>query len=109
MELVEHAKRELKLAGMYDKDADYDGELAPTIVEIVEIFAKQDYSGASAGITIDILERLLRFKTLAPITSDPEEWMDVTEMSSKPMWQNTRDSRYFSKDAGNSWYNVDDK
>ena len=37
--LVDHAKRELELAGMFDKDADYNGALAPQIVKIVEVFA----------------------------------------------------------------------
>ena len=102
-QLTEHAKRELTLAGMFDKDADYDGELAPKVMELVKLFSSQGHSGASAGITIGSLGKLLRFQTLSPITSNPDEWMDVgTEM-----WQSRRNPAIFSKDGGKTWYDID--
>jgi hypothetical protein len=36
-------------------------------------------------------------------------WMDRSEMSSSPLWQNMRDSAAFSTDAGATWYFVDDR
>ena len=100
--LVLHAERELKLAGMFDKDADYSGALAPTIVRVVKVFSKQEYSGAAASIAISILGKLLRFQTLTPITSNPDEWVDV----GNSMWQNKRNPAMFSKDGGKTWYQV---
>ena len=103
-ELVLHAERELRLAGMFDKDADYNGELAPTIVEVVKAFSKYGHSGASALIVINILEKLLRFQTLTPINSNPDEWMEVGEA----MWQSKRNPAMFSKDGGKTGYDIDD-
>jgi len=103
--LIEHAKRELTLAGMFDKDADYNGALAPEIMKLVELFSSQGHSGASAVITIGILEKLLRFQTLTPITSNPDEWMEV----GTGLWQSKRNPAIFSKDSGKTWYDVDEK
>ena len=100
--LVKHAERELKLAGMFDKDADYNGTLAPQIIKLVEEFSKQEHSGMSAEITIQLLVKLLKFKTITPITNHSDEWMKVD----KKMWQNTRDGSYFSKDGGKTYYNI---
>ena len=107
--LIEHAKRELKLAGMFDKDADYNGALAPEILEVVKVFSESEHSGASAAITIGILEKLLRFENLTPITNNPEEWEKVSEINQEEMWQNKRNPAIFSKDAGKTWYNLNDK
>jgi len=101
--LVSHAEKELMLAGMFDKDADYNGALAPQILKVVKVFSKSGHSGASAAITIGILEKLLRFQTLTPITSNPDEWMEV----GKSMWQSKRNPAIFSKDGGKTWYDID--
>lgn len=93
--LVLHAKNELQRAGLFDEDADYGGELGKNILSIVEKFAEQGHSGGSAGATIEILGKLLRFHTLSPITSAASEWFDVSEASGRPMWQSNRDPRYF--------------
>ena len=106
--LVLHAKRELQLAGMFDKDADYNGALAPHIIKVVEAFSKGKHSGASAMISIGILEKLLRFQTLTPITNNPKEWMKVGRKIARILlWQNKRDPSIFSKDGGKTWYNVE--
>jgi hypothetical protein len=104
MGLVAHAEYELRKAGLYDKDSDYNGELAPAIVEVVKKFAELGHSGSSAGISIAILGKLLRFQTLSPITSDPAEWMEVGE----GVWQSKREPATFSEDGLKTWYNLDD-
>jgi len=107
--LVEHARRELEKAGMFDKDADYNGALAPMILELCACFAKQGHSGMSSEIALDIFERLAQFKNLAPISSDKDEWEDVSKYGPKegpPMWQNKRNCEIFSNDGGNTWWSV---
>jgi len=101
--LIKHAEKELRLAGMFDKDADYDGMLAPEILKLVKVFSDQNHSGASAAITIGVLIRLLKFQPLTPLTSNPDEWMEVGEK----MWQSKRNPNVFSKDGGKTWYNID--
>lgn len=106
--LVEYAKNELELAGLFDKDSDYNGGIGEAALEIIKVFAKQGHSGGSAAITISVVENLMRFKPLTPLTSNADEWLDRSEMSSEPMWQSKRQPSCFSKDGGKSWYDIDD-
>lgn len=103
MSLVEHAERELRLAGLMDPDSDYGGAAGKAILEIVRTFSAQRHSGGSAWLVVSALEKLLRFKPLAPITSNPDEWMEVGD----GMWQSTRCPSVFSKDGGKTWYDLD--
>lgn len=103
--LVEHAKRELELCGQTAEDPAY----AASIVAAVAAFASYGHSGGSAGTAIEQLHQLLQFKTLSPLTSDPDEWQDRSEDSGAPMWQNRRDSAAFSRDGGATWYFVDER
>jgi hypothetical protein len=103
--LVEHAKRELELSGQWAEDPAY----AACLVATVAAFASYDHSGGSAEVAVGQLHRLLQWRTLSPLTSDPAEWEDRTEMSSSPLWQNVRDPAAFSRDGGQAWYFVDDR
>ena len=105
MGLVSHAEEELKRAGLFDKDSDYEGMIGEAVLEIVKLFSNQGHSGFSAGMTIDILNKLLRFKSLTAITCNPNEWMEVGE----GMWQSTRQHSLFSKDGGKTWYDIDER
>lgn len=109
MDLVSHTKNELQLAGYFDKGEDYGGRMGENVLQLMEAFAKQGHSGYSAQVCLALFEKLARFKTLTPLTSDPSEWEDRTAMSSSPLWQNKRDFSYFSKDGGKTWYCVDEQ
>lgn len=100
--LVDYAKSELERAGMFDSDSDYNGALGPAVLKIVEEFSKEGHSGASAGIAIRLLTRLLRFKPITPITGADEEWMEV----GTGMYQNMRNSSVFKQD-GYGAYDID--
>jgi hypothetical protein len=108
--LVKHAEKELKLAGLFDKDSDYDGMLGKAVLELVKVFAKQGHSGFSARWTLDVFNEVASYKPLTPIGTTKDEWMDVAEMTAdgKGMWQNTRRSTTFSRDGGKTWYDIDD-
>lgn len=107
--LVKHAENELKLAGLFDKDSDYDGELGRAVLELVKVFAKQGHSGFSAYQTLAIFNEVANYKNLTPIGSTKDEWMDVSGMTSsgEGMWQNTRRGTTFSRDGGATWYDID--
>lgn len=100
--LVGHAKRELKLIGMYDGDK-MEEELADNIIEMIKVWSKTGHSGGSAFWTRDILHKLLGYQNLAPISSNPDEWMEVDDN----MWQNKRSYSCFSHDGGKTWYDID--
>ena len=97
--LITHAKRELDLAGLFDKDSDYDGMLGKAALELVETFAGQGHSGLSAFAVIDITQRLLSYEPLTPLTSNSSEWNEVSD----GLWQSARKANAFSTDGGKTY------
>lgn len=97
--LVRHAKRELALAGVEE-------DLRPSIIAAVSAFASYGHSGGSASVAIPMLNELLRFHVLTPLTDDPAEWMKVVDMitNGEALWQSTRQSDAFSMDGGRTYY-----
>jgi len=98
--LVSHAKRELEICGE-------DPETVEAILKMIDVFASMGHSGESAFATIEILTRLLRYENLSPLTTDPEEWMVISE----EVWgapggicQSRRNAEAFSKDGGKTYY-----
>lgn len=106
--LTEHAEYELQLAGLFDEDSDYSGALGGSVLELVKVFAKQGHSGFSAHQTLKIFNIVADFKNLTPIGQSADEWVDMSEVSGEPMWQNRRRGTTFSRDAGKTWYDIDD-
>jgi hypothetical protein len=99
-DLVEHAKIELELLGE-------DEWLVEGFLKIVQDFADMGHSGSSAAHSIAVLERLLQFKNLTPLTDNPKEWHDVSSGSFPNMWQSTRDVSAFSDNGGKTYYFVE--
>ena len=81
--LVKHAERELKLAGIHqkdaDKDADYDGALYDDVMELVRVFSNQGHSGASAMRTLQLFNIVASYENLMPLTGEDNEWVEVSE------------------------------
>ena len=109
MSLVEHATKELTLAGLFDADSDYHGMLGTAALDIVKLFASQGHSGMSASIVTELVGRLMRFEPLTPLTYGPEEWIDQSVRSDSPLWQNIRKSDVFSIDGGKTHYCLTDE
>jgi hypothetical protein len=103
--LVRHAKAELRLAGMFSPDSDYDGEIAPVVVALMETFTAYGHSGNSAKMTLDLFYMLAQGLPITPLTGDESEWEDRSSVSGYPIWQNKRCSSVF-KDL-NGPYRVD--
>ncbi|MFM9636004.1 hypothetical protein [Streptomyces turgidiscabies] len=100
--LVDHARRELTLFGE-------DTWVVDGLCKAVAAFAEMGHSGSSAAQCADYLDKLLRYEPLTPITDDPAEWEDRSEMSGYPIWQNVRDSRAMSGDGGKTYTLVDEE
>lgn len=94
----------MRAAGLYDADADYRGAIPAAVEEIVKVFAAQGHSGGSAAVTLRIVEKLLRFEPLVPLTGAEEEWVEVME----GIWQNKRCGRVF-KEADGQAYDIEGK
>lgn len=101
--LVKHAKNELKLAGLFDKDSDYNGGLGIATLELIKTFSKQGHSGTSAALVTSLAEKLMRYGPLTPLTGKDNEWTEVTD----GMYQNNRDSRVFKNSKDGQAYFID--
>lgn len=97
MSVVQHAKDELERAGTFREDPAF----AQCILSAVAAFGSYSHSGTSAAVGIHAVNELLQFKALSPLTSNPDEWMEVQE----GLWQSRRDPSYFSSDGGETWTN----
>lgn len=72
--LTKHAIDELKIAGLFDKDSDYNGMLGEAVLELIEVFAKQGHSGCSASMVVSIFQKLANYQTITPLTGEDSEW-----------------------------------
>jgi hypothetical protein len=104
-ELLKHAEAELTRSKFLGEKADhYDKMVGEAVLELLKVFSQQGHSGFSADVTLDLFAKLADWKTLAPLTNDPNEWMYVAEN----IWQNKRQSSAFSNDGGATYHDVDD-
>ena len=105
--LLEHAKRELEIAGI--KGNDYDNEVAKCVLELIEVFSRQRHSGFSASATLEIFNVLVNFKNLKPLTNNPEEWVNVTSFGNgEKLYQSKRNSACFSDDDLKTYYDTNE-
>ena len=109
MNLIEHARIELQIAGAFDKDSLYGGSIGDAVMELVEVFAMQGHSGNSAGIVRTIFNKLAAYEPLMDITGSDEEWGDVHDIgnSSNPWYQNKRCSALFKDGKDGKPYYID--
>jgi hypothetical protein len=108
--LMRHAEREMAMAGVGDPDSDYDGWAKDCVLDLMRVFSSQGHSEGSAFLILDLFSILAHYKTLSPLTSDPDEWMDVFDGAGMELsvWQNRRRSDAFSNDGGQTWYYLDE-
>lgn len=105
MGLIEHAKIELEMAGLFDESGDfYNGMTGNAVMELMEVFSKQGHSGMSAPIVADLFKRLANYEPLQPITGKDEEWGDIIDYSDDPHYQNKRCSGLFKNSDGKVTY-----
>lgn len=69
MSLIDHARSELALINFGEEDS-------RVMVEILEKFFDQWDSGGAVYAVAPILQRLLAGKCLAPLTGEPDEWIE---------------------------------
>ncbi len=104
--LVDHARRELTLIGE-------DEETTEGLIKVIQAFADMGHSGGSASICIPMINSLLSFEPLLPLTDDPEEWNEIQgDMlfdPNTPLWQSQRNPAAFSNDRGKTYYLVSEK
>lgn len=103
---TEQAKNELKRAGLMDAGSDYDGMIGEAVSELLDVFAKQGHSGASAALTVNLFRRVALGEALTPLTGDPAEWIDHETGPGTGNYQSCRASCVFSDDLKRA-YTID--
>lgn len=77
MSLKEEAKRNLELAGLFDKDSDYGGMLGKAVMKLVDCHLAEGHSGMSHEITLQIFNKVIRGHALsAKYWDERKEWLD---------------------------------
>lgn len=105
--LVEHAKRELAAAG-YNKNSDpMDYDIYISTIEIVRIFSSIGHSGYSTAAHTHMIERILKFDNITPLTTDVNEWQLVEMGDDSRTHQNRRSGSCFSLDEGRTYYDIE--
>lgn len=99
--LVAHARRELALLRSGKPDEMQD-EMDRCVLQIIRVFADQGHSGFSASYLTSVVEKLMRFEPIAPLTGADDEWMET----GVGVYQNIRCSHVF-KDADGTAYDID--
>ncbi len=105
--MIERAKKELKRIGYIPLDQDQedgpDKWIQENLLELLEVFSKQDHSGFSALHCIESFSRLAQGKLLAPVKSLEE--FDFMDISYEGQMQSTLISSVFSnKDSDRAYY-----
>lgn len=106
MTTIERAKDELRRAGLMDKDSDYGGAVGEAVSELLDVFATQGHSGASAAMTVNLFKRVALGESLTPLTGDPSEWIDHETGPGTGTYQSCRESCVFSDDLKRA-YTID--
>ena len=110
MAMIDYAESELRKAGFFDKDSDYNGMIGPAVMKMIKQFAKERHSGWSAVVCLYLFERLAQFKPIQSIRNPMlnGEYVDQTKANGgKLMYQGTRLSTLFSEDGGKTWYDIE--
>ena len=77
-ELIKHAKDEFIYAGWVDQNGKFydeiQGEICYDILDILKVISDQGHSGSSINYLMDILNRLVKYKSISPLTGQADEW-----------------------------------
>lgn len=98
--LLSHARKELELL----KE---EPETIEAYLRVIQAFRDMGHSGSSATVSIPVINALLLFKNLTPLTDDPDEWMHISANvwdSQSDIWQSKRCPDAFSTDGGKTYY-----
>lgn len=102
MSLIAHAEHELSLIAD-GEHSEMQQAMNKHILEMVKLFAEEGHSGFSASYAVAVLEKLLRFEPLTPLTGADDEWNDVSNYGPEPCWQNRRCSHVFKGADGRAY------
>ncbi len=101
--LIKHAETELKLSKA--NETLYEDLLPKAVMELIEVFSKQEHSGMSATIVISLFSKLASFEPITPLTGEDDEWEELDG----GLFQNKRCSHVFKKTIDGQAYDIQGK
>lgn len=96
-ESADKARKELELIGEEPMVIDW-------YCRVIDEYYSIGHSGGSMFAALPVLVRLLKQENLSPLTNNPDEWYDQSEVSGYPLWQSKRNSEAFSNNGGITYY-----
>lgn len=97
MSLLLHAQMEFRAAGWADARGKFSDDVQEAIcndaLELLKVFSEQGHSGSSAPYLVNMLQKLMMFEPLVPLTGEDWEWTEVGE----GVFQNKRCSHVFKR------------
>lgn len=102
MSFKSHAEHELFLIGLGPDCDGMNKVMRDHILKMIEVFADEGHSGFSASYAVSILEKLLKFEPITPLTGNDDEWMDIGHDT----YQNIRCGRVFKR-KGEGAYDIE--
>lgn len=101
--LTDFARSELaRLRGASDEPDEMQDAIEACVIGIVETFAEQGHSGSSGAYVLGILEKVLRFEPVTPLTGADDEWT-VLDYADDMRAQNKRCGRVFKRGDGTAY------
>jgi hypothetical protein len=101
--LLKHARKELQVAGLFDKDSDYNGGIGEAVIELIDVFSNQGHSGGSASMVRRIFNKLSNYETITPLNGKDDEWNLINVETN--CYQNNRNSAVFKEGKdGQAYY-----
>lgn len=102
-----HAESELALIG-YDENCEgINASMRNAVLQLIDTFASQGHSGMSASECLRLFGKLAHYEPISPLTCQDEEWIDVSEHSDSPWFQNKRNSAVFKEGKEGKPYFLD--
>jgi hypothetical protein len=96
--LIDFAKKELDIVGMKEDDSEISNRaMREHILKMIEVFSDEGHSGFSANYAVAILQKLLKFEPLSPLTGEDSEWNLISEKEN--LYQNKRCSHVFRENG----------
>lgn len=102
---IKHANREFDImyAGMSKEDLEGPNTwVRENMMDLLSVLGTQGHSGGSIGYCLEMFQCLAKFKCIAPLTGEDNEWIEC----GPGVWQNRRMSTVF-KEADGKAYNID--
>lgn len=100
--LVQHAIKELKLAGYGKGKSGLNDWMYKQVVESIAVFASHGNSGSSALFEINLVQKLCNWDVISPLRFTDDEWIQISKDGT---CQNIRKSDVFKKPDDTIHYN----